>query len=199
LDTLRTSQAWASALESSRAAQHPTTSSSTQPPAAAQTVQRLDTLLPKNPLAPTSPDSIRPSSVSDAPPSQGSTPSVAELLSQLRSSQGPEPTYDSAAERPTDRTIERPYPSSGPSGHGHGHANTSRTPTPAPQTTCAHPSEQQPAQDIRALSFQQALPHISRLMEDPHVVESLSKVTSACSLSCPCLHFISAPILVLER
>ncbi|KAH9962387.1 hypothetical protein BC827DRAFT_1093537, partial [Russula dissimulans] len=31
-------------------------------------------------------------------------------------------------------------------------------------------------QDIRALSFQQALPHISRLMEDPHVVESLTKM-----------------------
>lgn len=195
MDTLRSSQAWADALESSRTAQHPTT---TQPFGAAQNAQRLDSY-PENALGPASPDSIRPSSVSDDPPSHGSTtPSVAELLSRLRTSQGPEPTYDSVG-RPTDRTTERPFPSLGPSGHGH--ANTSPTPAPAPapapQTTCTHPSEQQPAHDIRSLSFQQALPHISRLMQDPHVVESLSKVTNPRSLSC--LHFASALILILER
>ncbi|KAI0299708.1 hypothetical protein B0F90DRAFT_1630599, partial [Multifurca ochricompacta] len=33
-----------------------------------------------------------------------------------------------------------------------------------------------PQQDLRSLSFQQALPHISRLMEDPRVVEDLVKM-----------------------
>jgi len=34
----------------------------------------------------------------------------------------------------------------------------------------------QPQQDNRTLSFHQALPHISQLMEDPHVVENLTRM-----------------------
>jgi hypothetical protein len=188
LDTL---QAWTDAVDSGQAAPQPT---GTQPPA--QSVQRLDSFPapiptpgpgPGDVLTPTTGrDSIRPSSVSGDALLSHRTPSVAELLSQLRTSQGLEPTYD-AVERPADRTTERSFPLPGPPGHGH--ANTSPTPAPAPQTASAHASEHEPLQDIRSLSFQQALPHISRLMEDPRVIESLSKVTDARCLSC--LHFIS--------
>ncbi|KAH9991439.1 hypothetical protein BJV77DRAFT_529422 [Russula vinacea] len=49
-------------------------------------------------------------------------------------------------------------------------------PVPPPtQSVSTHASEPL-LQDLRGLSFQQALPHISRLMEDPHVVESLTKM-----------------------
>ncbi|KAI0288257.1 hypothetical protein BC826DRAFT_1039490, partial [Russula brevipes] len=154
LDTLRSSQAWAAALESSLVA-HPTT----QPPA--QSVRQSDSLhVPAPGPGDSGQTSIRPSSISGNP--SHSTPSVAELLSQLCASQSPELTSNATQ---GDRTLERPPlpPES---------ANPSPVPVPKPDP----PHTSQPYQDIRTLSFQHALPHISRIMEDPHVVENLSKM-----------------------
>ena len=162
LDTLRNSQAWADALESGQAVNpNPTT----QP--AAQRVQRLDSFpapgeRPVDADASAGRDSIRPSSFSGN--TSHITPSVADLLSQLRASQSLEPTHDSVE---GDRTLERSFPPPPP---GPSQTNNS----PAPQIASALASK--PLQDIRSLSFQQALPHVSRLMEDPRVIESLNKV-----------------------
>lgn len=141
----------------------------TTQPTAAQSVQRLDSF-PASAQRTVDADAsagrdsiIRPSSFS-ANDTSHSTPSVADLLSQLRDSQSLEPTHDSIE---GDRTPERSFPPAPP---GLGHTSNS----PAPQIASAHASK--PPQDIRSLSFQQALPHVSRLMEDPRVIESLNKV-----------------------
>ncbi|KAH9983467.1 hypothetical protein BJV74DRAFT_616654 [Russula compacta] len=158
LDTLRSSQAWTDAVESGLAAPQ-----TTQP--SAQGVQPSDSPLRAPAPGPGPRDagtpSIRPFSI-PRNPSSHSTLSVADLLSQLRASQSLEPTSNASE---GDRAVERSL-----APHDH-HTNT----TPTPQTTSTHAS--QPQQDLRTLSFQQALPHISRLMEDLHVVESLTKVS----------------------
>jgi hypothetical protein len=86
-----------------------------------------------------------------------SGPSVADLLSQLRASQSLEPASN-VVEGSVLPARALPH-----------------TDTPSvSQSASAHPSD--PQQDMRTLSFQQALPHISRLMEDPLVAKELMKV-----------------------
>jgi hypothetical protein len=107
-------------------------------------------------------------------------PSVADLLSKLRASQ--------SLERPTsitttnvavgrergDRTLVRERRSLQPPDHT---PNATPLPVPVPQSISSD-ALQQSQQDMRTLSFHQALPHISQLMEDPHVVENLTKVAN---------------------
>lgn len=121
---------------------------------------------------------ITPSSISGNSSSHSAPgPSVADLLSQLRASQSLErptcPTKDNRrSPLPLDHTQNAP-------------------PVPPPtQSVSTHASEPL-LQDLRGLSFQQALPHISRLMEDPHVVESLTKVTGYIRSYVFLLHFFS--------
>jgi hypothetical protein len=73
-----------------------------------------------------------------------------------------------------DRTLERERRSLPPPNHT---PNASLVPLPAPESVSTD-AFHQPQQDIRTLSFHQALPHISQRMEDPHVVENLTKVTN---------------------
>ncbi|KAI9507170.1 hypothetical protein F5148DRAFT_148875 [Russula earlei] len=158
LDALRKSQAWTDALESGRVMPHP---HSAAQPAASRRGQTSDSLR----VPPPGPEdaravSLRPSLVSDNPSSHSShsTPSVAELLSQLRAPQDLEHT--SGTVEGDRRSLPLP-----------GHTNSLPV---HPQTASTHVSN--PQQDIRTLSFQQALPHISRLMEDSHVTESLTQL-----------------------
>ncbi|KAI9448566.1 hypothetical protein H4582DRAFT_2069103 [Lactarius indigo] len=146
LDTLRNSQAWAKAVESSDAAY-----TSTQP---LQRVQPFDSL-PVPAPGPGAP-SIKPS-----PPNLShGTPSVADLLSQLQATQIP-PSGSNTAQ--CSRTLDPP-----PAPRDHSNtpstSNTSSGHTPPPQL------------DVRTLSFQQSLAHISRLGEDPNVITELAKM-----------------------
>ena len=109
-------------------------------------------------------------------------PSVADLLSQLRASQSLERPASTTTTNTAfgglgargDRALERERERRSESLPAPDHTPNA-SPVPVPQiisTNAAH----KPQQDIRTLSFHQALPHISQLMEDPHVVESLTKV-----------------------
>ena len=109
-------------------------------------------------------------------------PSVADLLSQLRASQSLERPASTITTNTAvgglgargDRTLERERRSESLPAPDH---TPNASPVPVPQSVSANATHQ-PQQDIRTLSFHQALPHISLLMEDPHVVESLTKVTN---------------------
>ncbi|KAN0124253.1 hypothetical protein V8E52_001902 [Russula decolorans] len=113
-------------------------------------------------------------------------PSVADLLSKLRPSQSLErlgpasiTTTNVAVGNAAvggergDRTLERERRSLPPDHMSH----ASPVPVPVPQSVSTNAFHQpQQDKDIRTLSFHQALPHISQLMEDPHVVEDLTKM-----------------------
>jgi hypothetical protein len=108
-------------------------------------------------------------------------PSVADLLSKLRASQSLErptpitPTNGAVGGERGDRTLERERRSISPPNHT---PNASPDPVPVPVPQSVSTNASQPQQDFRTLSFHQALPHISQLMEDPHVVENLTRVTN---------------------
>ncbi|KAH9024561.1 hypothetical protein EDB85DRAFT_2150393 [Lactarius pseudohatsudake] len=149
LDTLRSSQAWAKAVESSEVA-HP----STLPP---QGVQPFDSLRVSAP----GPEDAGAPSIKPSPPNLShGTPSVADLLSQLQATQIPTSGSNTAQ---CSRTLDPP---AAPRDHSNtpSTSNTSSDHTPPPQL------------DVRTLSFQQSLAHISRLGEDPNVVADLVKM-----------------------
>ncbi|KAH8979295.1 hypothetical protein EDB86DRAFT_3089199 [Lactarius hatsudake] len=146
LDTLRNSQAWAKAVEVARP--------STLPP---QGVQPFDSLRVS---APDPGDAGAPSITPSPPNLSHGTPSVADLLSQLQATQIPKSGSNTAQ---CSRTLDPP-----PAPRDHSNtlstSNTSSDHTPPPQL------------DVRTLSFQQSLAHISRLGEDPNVVADLVKM-----------------------
>ncbi|KAI9449647.1 hypothetical protein BJY52DRAFT_229432 [Lactarius psammicola] len=147
LDTLRNSQAWAEAVKSSSEAAH----TSTQPPQGVQPIDSLRVPAP-GPVGAGTP-SIKPS-----PPllSHG-TPSVADLLSQLQATQIPTSGSNTAQ---GGRTLDPP-----PAPRDHSNTpSTSSDRTPPPRL------------DVRTLSFQQSLAHISRLGEDQNVIAELVKM-----------------------
>ncbi|KDQ64990.1 hypothetical protein JAAARDRAFT_245000 [Jaapia argillacea MUCL 33604] len=105
--------------------------------------------------------------VSDAPPT--SRPSVASLLSQLQAS----PSFTSAVTvtRETHREVENNYiarPPSVPQTSLPGVPISSSTDQPLPSST--------PKLDVRWLSFQQALPQLAQLSEDPGFVATIGKL-----------------------
>jgi hypothetical protein len=108
-------------------------------------------------------------------------PSVADLLSKLRASQSlerPAPiitTNGAVGGERGDRTLERERRSIPPPNHTP-NALPVPVPVPVPQSVSTNAFHQPQQQDFRTLSFHQALPHISELMEDPHVVENLMRV-----------------------
>lgn len=196
MDSLRTSREWADAVGPSLAVGEPNTlprdrgapasspdpNPSPGPRSAGPSSSNSTATTSTTTTSPITPCSISGNSSHSGTPA----PSVADLLSQLRASQSLEPptSTTSSAVRDGDRTLERrssPGPSS-PLNHTQ-HAS----PVPLPQSVSAHASKSQ--QDVRALSFQQALPHISRLLEDPHVAESLTKVTDRLHLNMFSFHF----------
>ncbi|KAH9970829.1 hypothetical protein BGW80DRAFT_1325523 [Lactifluus volemus] len=157
LESLRTSPAWADALKSSLTA-HPITQAPTQGRQPSDSFRGVPAPGPGDAGS----SSINsPSSIAGNPSHTG--PSVADLLSQLRASHTPEFTSN-ADEGGGLLSRSPPLPS-------HDHVDTSS----ASQPVTAHASSPQ-QQDLRTLSFQQALPHISRLMEDPLVVKELTKM-----------------------
>ncbi|KAH9059306.1 hypothetical protein EDB87DRAFT_781543 [Lactarius vividus] len=142
LDTLRNSQAWAKAVESSEVA-HP----STLPP---QGVQPFDSLRVP------APDPRDAGAPSIKPNLSHGTPSVADLLSQLQATQIPISGSNTAQ---CSQTLDPP-----PAPRDHSNTPSTSGHTPPPQL------------DVRTLSFQQSLAHISRLGEDPNVVADLVKM-----------------------
>lgn len=127
---------------------------------------------------------ITPSSISGNSSSHCAPgPSVADLLSQLRAPQ--------SLERPTSSTSTS---NAFPEGNRRSPLPLDHTqntpPVPPPQSASTHVAKPL-LQDLRAISFQQALPHISQLMEDPHVVESLTKVSDNIHAYMSSLHFFS--------
>ena len=180
MDNLRNSQAWADAVGPSRAGVEPNTQPRDGGAPASSTGPGPSPGPGSAGPSSSSTSSITPSSISGNS-SHGGTPapSVADLLSQLRASQSLEhpPSTTANAVRESDRTLERRSPP-GPPPLNH---TLNASPVPEPQSVSTHASKSQ--QDVRSLSFQQALPHIAQLMEDPHVVESLTKVTD-------CFHLI---------
>lgn len=190
MDSLRTSREWADAVGPSLAVGEPNTLPRDRgAPASSPDPGPSPGPRSAGPSSTTTTSSsITPCSISGNSSHSGTpAPSVADLLSQLRASQSleePPTSTTSGAVRDGDRTLERRSPP-GPSSPLNHTQNAS--PVPLPQSVSAHVSKSQ--QDVRALSFQQALPHISRLFEDPHVAESLTKVTDRLHLYMFSFHF----------
>ncbi|KAI0253141.1 hypothetical protein BJV78DRAFT_1281206 [Lactifluus subvellereus] len=153
LDTLRNSQAWTDALKSSLTV-HPTTQPLVQRPQPSSDSSRVPAPGPGDAGS----SLIRPSSIAGNPSQSG--PSVADLLSQLRASQSLEFTSNAVegSGPPTRLPPLRDHTS----------------PLPISQTASTHASP--PQQDMRTLSFKHALPHISRLMEDPAFAKEVTKM-----------------------
>lgn len=102
---------------------------------------------------------------SDALPS----PSVASLLSQLRTSiatNTPPVSNTRTAPNESSRDIPRPSQELPPTRSEH----LDRTPRPVAATSSTR------VQDIRSLSFQQALPHLTQLASDPAFLTAVSRV-----------------------
>lgn len=95
--------------------------------------------------------------------------SVASLLSQLRSSEWTSiaintPPSDTRTIHQSSRNIPRPSQDPPPTQAEY------RTPRPVASTSSA------PVQDIRSMSFQQALPHLTQLASDPQFLTVISRV-----------------------
>ncbi|KAA1466046.1 hypothetical protein DENSPDRAFT_876203 [Dentipellis sp. KUC8613] len=155
LDSLRASQAWAETISSS-----PNTNATALDPA-------------PNP-SPLLPPPVRPVTVGQdeagpeaGPSSSGSTTSVAALLSQLQASSSAV-SNSHAAEPPHPPAVVPPIPI--------------RTRQPSASYVPQEPVQLAPTpssarkQDLRSLSFQQALPHLVKLAEDPSFVEAVTKM-----------------------
>ncbi|TFY60271.1 hypothetical protein EVG20_g7480 [Dentipellis fragilis] len=155
LDSLRASQAWAETISSS-----PNTNATALDPA----TNPSPLLPPPVPPVTVGQDETSPEA---GPPSSGSTTSVAALLSQLQASSSavpsahpPEPPRRPAVVPPTPiqtRQPSIPYVPNEP-------AQLAPTPSSARR------------QDLRSLTFQQALPHLVKLAEDPSFVEAVTKM-----------------------
>ena len=52
--------------------------------------------------------------------------------------------------------------------------------TDSPEARARVPSVGLPRQDLRSLSFQQCLPHLAKLSEDPEFTDAIAKVRRAC-------------------
>ncbi|THH20289.1 hypothetical protein EW146_g1042 [Bondarzewia mesenterica] len=163
LDTLRKSQAFADAINSNGNA--PTTSALDAP--------RPSTSTASSQSGPsTLTNSTHYTAVSSTPaPSTSGAPTVAELLSQLQSS---------SSFAPAIPPISRPQEPSAPPDL----ATAFHAPSSA---SASHVSEQRPpaigvstptpparTQDVRLFSFQQSLPHITKLVEDRKVVDAVT-------------------------
>ncbi|KAI0260957.1 hypothetical protein BC834DRAFT_898243 [Gloeopeniophorella convolvens] len=147
LESLRNSQAWADTLKASSDSTNATTKSSTTEAGSTDVPSR----------APSSSSEVTDPSL-DKP--TRTTPSVADLLSQLQAS----PTLVLGASPATRSAREEVVPQSLPLSYTvHTNARVGFLPDEP-----VHPKA-----NTRALSFQQALPHISRLLEDPGVMDTL--------------------------
>ncbi|KAJ7477147.1 hypothetical protein B0H11DRAFT_1809359 [Mycena galericulata] len=104
-----------------------------------------------------------------APPTAGATTSsVAALLSQLNAAPPPEPVED--PRRHVSSSNSNPGPNSNP------------TPTPnlklsqSPSTSVPPAPPPPVTEDVRSLTFQQALPRLAQLTDDPALVAALEKL-----------------------
>jgi len=148
LDTLRNSQAWAETVKASEA-----TPPSTLP---LQGVQPSDSF---QILAPGPGNSAVPSINPSTTNLSHAAPSVADLLSQLQTTQTPAPGSHFAQ----GGTTPEPPPASRDCSDSQSTSNSSSDHTP-------------PEPDVRTLSFQQSLAHIARLGEDSNVIAELVKM-----------------------
>lgn len=149
---MRNSQAWAETVKSSEA-----TPPSTQP---FQGVQPYDSFQIPAP----GPENAGVSSINSSPTNLShGAPSVADLLSQLQATQIPASSSNSTQGEPI--IDPRPAPREHSSTPSTSNSSSSHTPPPK--------------QDVRTISFQQSLAHISRLGEDPNVIAELVKVITS--------------------
>ena len=155
---MRNSQAWAETVKSTgidSEVAHPLPG--TQP---TQGVQPFDSLRVP---APGPSDSGAPSITPSSTNLSHGTPSVADLLSQLQATQVPASSSNSAQ----GSRILDPPPAPSDNSNTSSTSNSSSGHTPPPNL------------DVRALSFQQSLAHISRLGEDSNVISELLKVITS--------------------
>ncbi|KAI0723486.1 hypothetical protein C8Q76DRAFT_794419 [Earliella scabrosa] len=102
--------------------------------------------------------------------------SVASLLSQLQASG----TFSAAASPSgTSASASAPTPAAAHSAHSHPFSGGSVLPRtdavlPSPPKSTHPPAPHTPRQNLRACTFQQALPHLARLSEDPEFVKALT-------------------------
>ncbi|KAI0721973.1 hypothetical protein C8T65DRAFT_705024 [Cerioporus squamosus] len=187
LDQLKASDAWQKVANSD--ATPTTTGSGSQAPITAQRSPEAVAAFNRNydsaglqaSHSGTSRDVSQPHAGSrELPGSEGSSnaPSVALLLSQLQASSsfnaavGPSrtPAPTSASSRPQYvPSASGGSRAPGPNTSEDAPATTSNTPPSAPHT---------PRQDLRSCTFQQALPHLARLSEDPDFVKALTTMRS---------------------
>ena len=111
--------------------------------------------------------------------------SVASLLSQLRTSANTPPVSSTRITHQSTRNIPRPSQDLPPTESEH------RTPRPdvATSSTLA-------VQDIRSISFQQALPHLTQLASDPEFLTAVSRVRS---IHCAYSHKLLKQLLAAAR
>lgn len=154
LDQLRSSQVWQDTLNSSssHAGSEPHAEVREAPASALEDVQ----------------GESRPPSSDTAPPA-----SVASLLSQLRTSEwtsianNTPPVSNPRTTHQLSRDIPRPSQELPPRQSAH------RAPQPVVATSS---TRVQDCQDIRFISFQQALPHLTQLASDPDFLTAVSRV-----------------------
>ena len=147
LDTLRKSQAWVDAINSN---------STPQDPAPTDVPNLLPTAVPSQPENGT--QSALP--LTPTPPTSGPS-SVAALLSQLQSSRVLPALTTVPPVPPTP--VERDYIPQGLQNSSVQH----------PPTSVASSAQNH---SIKLLSFQQSLPHIAKLSEDPDFVDAITSV-----------------------
>lgn len=155
LDQLRTSQAWQDTLNSSSS--HTSISSEQHAEVRESPASALEDVQTQS----------RAQSSVTAPPA-----SVASLLSQLKTSErtsiaidtSPLSLADTRTAHQSSRNISRPSQELSPTRSEH------RTPRPVAATSSTH------VQDIRSISFQQALPHLTQLASNPRFLADVSRV-----------------------
>ncbi|KAI0069185.1 hypothetical protein BV25DRAFT_1791703 [Artomyces pyxidatus] len=162
LESLRSSQAWAETVSTTP---NPSTALSGSSAVISSSPQHQ-----KHPLIPTPSDSTALQDSGISTPSTSSKPSVAQLLSQLRNSSS------------------RIASDSGPSRHAYALAPAyspppSSEPSYAPLSVSVEPLAYEdtaplpiPKQDVRALTFQQALPLLAQLVETSGFVDAVTTI-----------------------
>ncbi|KAF7330781.1 hypothetical protein MVEN_02417300 [Mycena venus] len=113
-----------------------------------------------------------PSGSSDATPGSSTSSSVAALLSQLNSAPAPAPVSVPTRPVPGPSNASRLQPHLSPS---RDYDYASYLPPPPPVPVPAPAPYVQP-EDVRSLTFQQALPRLAQLSDDPAVVSAIQKL-----------------------
>lgn len=154
LEQLRVSQAWQDTIQQAPA----------DPPEKAKTAEPASTT--------PSDESEHSQSTSGEPEATPAVSSVAALLSQLESSTA----WPAAVSSPP--VPSAPIYASATHIYTASRASASSSSTLPPVTTPSQPTERSsaPRQDVRSYTFQQALPYLAQLSEDPNFVASLSQV-----------------------